>query len=168
MISNCDSLNYFCIAMSRIIICIAYIVRIREPTREDETEEEARKRRDEEMNEKREEKKKRKKEKELPIRTKRETKPRNRAIKALLLASDRAARERLIVSDSRLPFGLGRSPPINREDTREWSDGCTGYCRAFINGCRALWMAMCFGEICGLFEKKFLSLLCMYVCVCVR
>lgn len=55
--------NYFCITMSRIIKYVANIMRIREPTRENETEEERQDetgRSDEEMNEKCEGKKRRK------------------------------------------------------------------------------------------------------------
>lgn len=72
--------------------------------------------------------KKRGKRRELPIGMKRGAVPRNRAIKALLLASDRAAREahcfefETSVRSERSPDQI---PPINWGDTRECSDGCT-------------------------------------------
>lgn len=80
------------------------------------------------------------KEKDCQCEWKRGTVPRNRAIKALLLASDRAARElhcfefeTSVRSESSPDHQI---PPINWEDTRECYDGCTQdyFCRAFTNG----------------------------------
>jgi len=102
-----------------------------------------------------------KKKKEL-IRMKREAEPRNRAIKALLLASARAAREahcfgfETSVRSERPTRSHLLTEKIHASMQRWIRNGTPPRIHKRLSS--GEWRR-CFGEICGLFEKKFLSLL---------